>query len=160
MWVDYTFIQATAWYLEMNIRIVDTSCSKEKPYIEISGNLEDESMPNNNPIIMIGSKSNSHYQSLLPIENATMKKDKNVIHKKDRESDQKSNIPSQSTQCVNTDHNVHTETGNKQECNLNRMSNTRQKKVPQTGNTKLDENNTTDQQIKENKTFKSFMYET
>ena len=68
VWVDYIFIQATAWYLQMDIWIVDTGCTEESPYIRISGNIMDESIACNSPTITIGSKSNSHYQSLLPVE--------------------------------------------------------------------------------------------
>ena len=67
-WVDYWFIQATAWYLQLNIWIVATSSTDNSPYIEISGNLGDGIMPCDGPIITLGTKSNVHYQSLLPIE--------------------------------------------------------------------------------------------
>ena len=67
-WVDYWFIQATAWYFQLNIWIVTTSSTDNSPYIEISGNLGDGSMPCDGPIITLGTKSNVHYQSLLPIE--------------------------------------------------------------------------------------------
>ena len=32
MWVDYTFIQATAWYLKLDMWIIDTSCTESTPY--------------------------------------------------------------------------------------------------------------------------------
>ena len=67
-WEDYWFIQATAWYLQIDIWIVATSCTENNPYIEISGNLGDGSTPCDGSIITMGSKSNSHYQSLRPIE--------------------------------------------------------------------------------------------
>ena len=63
-WVDYMFIQATCWYLTKDMMIVDTGCTVENPWISISGNLD-----NNNEVceemLLIGSKSNSHFQSLL-----------------------------------------------------------------------------------------------
>ena len=37
-------------------------------YIGISGNLADENLPCSGAVITLGTKSNSHYQSLLPIE--------------------------------------------------------------------------------------------
>ena len=40
MWVDYMFIQATAWFLKLDMWIIDTSCTEANPYIRISGNLE------------------------------------------------------------------------------------------------------------------------
>ena len=67
-WVDYWFVQATAWYLELDIWIIATSNTENSPYIAISGNLENEIIPCNGPIITLGTKSNCHYQSLLPIE--------------------------------------------------------------------------------------------
>ena len=67
-WVDYWFVQATAWYLQLDIWIVATSSTESSPYIVISGNLGDGSCPSDGPIITLGTKSNSHYQSLLPIE--------------------------------------------------------------------------------------------
>jgi hypothetical protein len=68
MWVDYTFIQATAWYMKLDMWIIDTSCTESTPYIRISGNLENGNIPCEGPVITIGSKSNCHFQSLLPVE--------------------------------------------------------------------------------------------
>ena len=67
-WVDYWFVQATAWYLQLDIWIVATSSTESSPYIVISGNLGDGNCPSDGPIITLGTKSNIHYQSLLPIE--------------------------------------------------------------------------------------------
>ena len=67
-WVDYWFVQATAWYLQLNIWIVATSSTDSSPYIEVSGNLGDGTMPCDGPIVTLGTKSNVHYQSLLPVE--------------------------------------------------------------------------------------------
>ena len=67
-WVDYWFVQATAWYLQLDIWIVATSSTESSPYIVINGNLGDGSCPSDGPIITLGTKSNCHYQSLLPIE--------------------------------------------------------------------------------------------
>ena len=68
VWVDYFFIQATAWFLRYDIMIVTTSNTDENPVITISGNIEDENTACPNAALTIGSKSNVHYQSLLPIE--------------------------------------------------------------------------------------------
>jgi hypothetical protein len=38
VWVDYKFIQGTAWYLSQDIMIVTTKSTPENPYIYISGN--------------------------------------------------------------------------------------------------------------------------
>ena len=67
-WVDYWFIQATAWYLQLDMWIITTSSTDRSPYIEISGNLEEGGIPSERPILILGTKSNCHYQSLLPIE--------------------------------------------------------------------------------------------
>ena len=67
-WVDYWFVQAVAWYLQLDIWIIATSSTETHPYIGISGNLADENLPCSGAIITLGTKSNSHYQSLLPIE--------------------------------------------------------------------------------------------
>ena len=67
-WVDYIFIQSTAWFLRQDIIIVTTSSTENHPYITISGNLADERVPCQGIPLTIGTKSNVHYQSLLPIE--------------------------------------------------------------------------------------------
>ena len=67
-WVDSWFVQATAWYLQLDIWIITTSNTESSPYIEVNGNLADGNQPSGGPIITIGTKSNVHYQSLLPIE--------------------------------------------------------------------------------------------
>ena len=67
-WVDSWFIRATAWYLNLDLWIVDCASRDDHPFIRISGNLEDEDVPCTGPIMTIGAKSNCHYQSLLPIE--------------------------------------------------------------------------------------------
>ena len=61
------FIQATAWFIEMDMLIVDTSCTEENPYIHISGNLENQNHSCKERLYL-RSKSNSHYQSLLEID--------------------------------------------------------------------------------------------
>ena len=68
IWVDYWFVQATAWYLQLDMWIITTSSTNNSPYIEINGNLEEGGLSFNRPILILGTKSNSHYQSLLPIE--------------------------------------------------------------------------------------------
>ena len=40
VWVDYKFIQGTAWYLSQDILIVTKNSTPENPYIYISGNKE------------------------------------------------------------------------------------------------------------------------
>ena len=67
-WVDFWFVQATAWYLQLDIWIIATSSTESNPYIEVSGNLADGNKPSGGPVITLGTKSNCHYQSLLPVE--------------------------------------------------------------------------------------------
>ena len=67
-WVDYIFIQSAAWFLGHDIIIVTTTSTEDHPYITISGNLIDETIPCPGIPLTIGSKSNVHYQSLLPLE--------------------------------------------------------------------------------------------
>ena len=66
-WVEFIFIQGTAWYLSHDIIIITTSNTEENPYITISGNLADENLPCKGVPLVIGSLTNSHYQSLLPV---------------------------------------------------------------------------------------------
>ena len=67
-WVDYIFIQSAAWFLGHDIIIVTTTSTEGHPYITISGNMIDENIPCPGIPLTIGSKSNVHYQSLLPLE--------------------------------------------------------------------------------------------
>ena len=61
-WADAYFIQATAWYLEMNIQIMDTKCKEEEPFYTIDGDLSGQGCTD---ILYIGYLSDVHYQSLL-----------------------------------------------------------------------------------------------
>ena len=65
-WADGDFVQATAWYFNRKIWIMDTSCTRQLPYIEICGNMDDtdSSLTNVDPLL-IGSTTGNHYQSLL-----------------------------------------------------------------------------------------------
>merc|ERR1712208_221160 len=65
-WSDYIFIQSTAWLLGYDILIVTTTSTESHPYITISGNINDESLPCPGAPLLIGSKSQVHFQSLLP----------------------------------------------------------------------------------------------
>ena len=66
VWSDAIFIQATAWLCKADIIIVSTSSTLTGPYITSSGNLEDENTSTICPPLILGTKSNSHFQSLLP----------------------------------------------------------------------------------------------
>ena len=73
-WVDYIFIQSTAWYLGHDIIIVMTTSSENRPFITISGNINDENISCPGIALTIGPKSSVHYQSLLPLEIQVSKK--------------------------------------------------------------------------------------
>ena len=66
-WVDYIFIQSTAWFLGHDILIITTTSTENHPFITISGNLLNENIPCQGIELIIGSKSQVHYQSLLPL---------------------------------------------------------------------------------------------
>ena len=66
--MDSIFIQSTAWFLGLYIIIITTTSTEDHPYITISGNLLDEHIPCQGIPLTIGSKSNVHFQSLLPLE--------------------------------------------------------------------------------------------
>ena len=61
VWVDFWFVQATAWYIGLDLWIVDCQSKDNKPFIEISGNLEDAEVPCGGPIMTLGTKSTVHY---------------------------------------------------------------------------------------------------
>ena len=68
VWVEYKFIQGTAWYLNHDIMLVTTGSTPENPYIYISGNIEDKNKPCSGVPLLIGSLLDSHFQSLLPTD--------------------------------------------------------------------------------------------
>ena len=67
-WVASTFIQVTAWFINHDIRIIGTTAKVGEPFITVSENLSSEDQPCTGSPLIIGCKSNVHYQSLLPIE--------------------------------------------------------------------------------------------
>ena len=68
VWVDYKFIQGTAWYLSHDMMIVTTQSTPENPYLYISGNREEMNIPCLGVPLLIGSQLDLHYQSLLPTD--------------------------------------------------------------------------------------------
>ena len=69
---------ATAWYLGLDLWIVDCKSRDDKPFIQVSGNLDNAEESCNGPIITLGTKSSCHYQSLLPTEIFHLEFTKNV----------------------------------------------------------------------------------
>ena len=81
IWVDATFIQSTAWYLKHDIMIINTTNNDNNPVIIISGNVDNENLACSGETLPIGSKSNQHYQSLLPIEMFHLNTNPGISHK-------------------------------------------------------------------------------
>ncbi len=65
-WADNLFVQVTAWLCNTDIIILSTSNTLTRPYITISGNLDNEDIATRSPPLILGTKTNLHYQSLLP----------------------------------------------------------------------------------------------
>jgi hypothetical protein len=66
-WVDSVFVQVTAWYMGLDIRILTTSSKPEHPYINVTGDINDDSASSIGPSLLLGNYTNVHYQSLLPL---------------------------------------------------------------------------------------------
>ena len=74
-WADGYFVRSAAWYLEMNIQIMDTKCNTDEPYYTIDGDFTGEGCTN---ILYIGYVSEVHYQSLLIDYTRSEASDENV----------------------------------------------------------------------------------
>ena len=53
-WVDSTFVQLTAWYMGLDILILDTSAKPENPFIKISGNISNTAASSSGPPLLVG----------------------------------------------------------------------------------------------------------
>ena len=84
IWADQWFVQATALFLNMDIWIMDTTCTKEKPYFSVEGNLEDGEYTTD--VLYLGLAHESHYQSLL-INDKEEEKEKDVEETKGDEEE-------------------------------------------------------------------------
>ena len=62
-WVDSFFVQATSFFLNLDIRIIETSGNETNPFHQI------ESGRPNSKTIHIGYVTGTHYQSLIPYDN-------------------------------------------------------------------------------------------
>ena len=85
IWVDSWFVQATAWYLQLDLWIINCTSTEKDPFITISGNLADANKACIGPIVTIGTKSNSHYQSLLPTEMFHLEFNRNQLQEQEHE---------------------------------------------------------------------------
>lgn len=70
-WADHSFVQSTAWFLNLDIVIHQNISSN--PVMTISGNIENENIPCNGSTLHIGYLLGRHYQSLLPLDTQTKK---------------------------------------------------------------------------------------
>ena len=65
-WADDTFIQACAWYTNMNIVIVSAGhATPEQPFYAMEGTFATETT---GPTLLVGYINGNHYQSLLPLQ--------------------------------------------------------------------------------------------
>ena len=64
IWVDSVFVQVTAWYMGLDIKILTTSSTPEHPYITINGDIEGPFAASSGPPLLLGNYTNVHYQSL------------------------------------------------------------------------------------------------
>ena len=65
VWVDSTFIQGAAWLLNHDIIIVTTTSTRKNPFIRVNGNRSNRDLHSEGTPLILGCKSQSHYQSLL-----------------------------------------------------------------------------------------------
>ena len=70
VWVDSIFVQVTAWFIGLDIKIISTSSSPEQPYILVTGDINSSFASSEGPPLLIGYYANVHYQSLLPLSQA------------------------------------------------------------------------------------------
>ena len=65
IWVDAASVQVTAWFLGMDLLIVSDSSNSQDPFSRIHSSFDD--VPNGSTKeILLGAKTDVHYQSLLP----------------------------------------------------------------------------------------------
>ena len=65
-WADETFIQACAWFLNMNIVIIYAGhATPEQPFHPMEGTFSTETT---GPTLLVGYINGNHYQSLLPLQ--------------------------------------------------------------------------------------------
>ena len=65
-WADDTFIQACAWYTNMNIVLVTAGrATPEQPFYAMEGTFSTETT---GPTLLVGYINGNHYQSLLPLQ--------------------------------------------------------------------------------------------
>ena len=67
-WADEIFVQATAWYLGLNLRIIYAGADTQGQTVTtIDGNFSPGAGGERRPLLHLGYIVNEHYQSLLPV---------------------------------------------------------------------------------------------
>ena len=74
-WVDSVFVQVTAWFLGLDIKILTTSSKPENPYVTVNGDITNSFAASSGPPLLLGNYTNVHYQSLLPHANVTIERE-------------------------------------------------------------------------------------
>ena len=93
-WADDTFIQATAFYLNMDIIIIFAAqATREHPFGRMEGNFSSNMALNREaPTLIVGymntTRNNEHYQSILPVEKVS--KSLKGEEEKERKGEEKS----------------------------------------------------------------------
>ena len=82
VWASHHFIQAMAWFLRTNLVFFSTTDTEEHPITLVEANMDDTDFITNGPLL-IASKTDCHFQSLLPIT----KSNSSVAEKEETESD-------------------------------------------------------------------------
>ena len=70
-WVDSVFVQVTAWFIGLDMKILTTSSTPSHPFVMVNGDINDPSTASSGPPLLLGNYTNVHYQSLLPVTNIT-----------------------------------------------------------------------------------------
>ena len=71
-WADAYTVQATAWFLHHDIHIVMASSTEGMPLTTISGSWDQEGASCDKTPLLLGYLNNTHYQSLLPEDEAVL----------------------------------------------------------------------------------------
>ena len=71
-WSDEVMVQATAWFVGVDIQIVYTTGTPDEPFKLVGGNMEERHKDCPGYPLWIGYKNSIHYQSLLPTDSEVL----------------------------------------------------------------------------------------
>ena len=71
-WSDEVMVQATAWFVGVDIQIVYTTGTPDEPFKLVGGNIEERHKDCPGYPLWIGYKNSIHYQSLLPTDSEVL----------------------------------------------------------------------------------------